>query len=70
MSLQNPVSRGWSKLTTVFQAARTPSQFEALENHQSDQSETTPTRQDLYPRFTDRVDPSLHYTIFFPYEWF
>ncbi len=71
MSLQNPVSLGWSKLATLFQAAQTPSQPEALANNQSDQFESTLIReQDLYPRFTDRVDPSLHYTIFFPHEWF
>ena len=69
MSLQNPVSLGWSKLATLFQATQTPSQAEALENYQSDQFESTSIRQEFYPRFTDRVDPSLHYTIFFPYEW-
>lgn len=66
-SLQNPFSLAWSKLLALFQA-----------NHGSDYSkpdETNPFesleldvngRQNLYPHFTDRVDPSLPYVFFFP----
>lgn len=66
--LQNPFSLLWSKLAAWFQSTQAPSQSEALENYQSEQYEPGPQERDLYPRFTDRVDPSLYYTIFFPHK--
>jgi hypothetical protein len=53
-------------LTTLFQADQALSQPEVIETNQSEQHEPESIReQDLYPHFTDRVDPSLYYFIFF-----
>lgn len=65
--LQRPFSVSWSKLVSLFQTNQVLSQPEVIETNQSEQCEPDLIReQDLYPHFTDRVDPSLYYTIFFP----
>ena len=62
-----PFSISWSKLASLFQANQALSQPEVIETNQSEQSEPDSIReQDLYPHFTDRVEPSLYYSIFFP----
>jgi hypothetical protein len=69
--LQSPFSIAWSKLANLFQATQTPSKPEDLENSPSEQDESESIRERyLHTCFTDRVDPSLYYTIFFPPEWF
>lgn len=75
--LQSPFSLAWSKLA-VLKVSLAPSPPEVIENvasaavqrrqttaaYQSEQCESTPTQeQDLYLSFTDRVDPSLYYTV-------
>lgn len=61
--LQNPFSLAWSKLSILFQAS--PVQREPEASEQSGYYEPDTMReQDFYPRFTDRVDPSLYYTVF------
>lgn len=65
--LQSPFSIPWSKLASVFQPDQALSQPEVIETNQSEQYESDSIReQDSYPHFTDRVDPSLYYSIFFP----
>ncbi|OKH21991.1 hypothetical protein NIES593_13715 [Hydrococcus rivularis NIES-593] len=67
--LQNPFSIAWSKLAELFQTTQTLSQPEDLDNSPCDRNETESIRERyLYTCFTDRVDPSLYYTIFFPYN--
>lgn len=73
--LQSPFSLAWSKLATLLKVSLTPSPPDAVKNvavqlrqttaaAQFEQSELTPTQeQNLYLSFTDRVDPSLYYTI-------
>ncbi len=75
--LQSPFSLAWSKLA-MLKVSLASSPPEVIENAanatvqrrqttaacQSEQYESAPTQeQDLYLSFTDRVDPSLHYTI-------
>lgn len=60
-SFQNPFSVAWSKLVNLIWA----------ENSQAIQDEPDEiTLDQFYSHFTDRVDPSLHYTIFSPYDRF
>jgi hypothetical protein len=67
--LQNPFSIAWSKLTELSQTTELPSQPEKLDNSPCDRNETESVRERyLYTCFTDRVDPSLYYTIFFPHN--
>lgn len=69
--LQNPFSTTWPNLTTLVQSERVSSQSEVSEICQSKYSERDSIQQqDLYARFTDRIDPSVYYCIFFPQEWF
>jgi len=68
--LQNPFSVAWSKLANLIEAtlANKP---ETSENTQPEQHEPNSIRMhQFYSRFTDRVDPSLYYTIFSPYDRF
>jgi hypothetical protein len=69
--LQNPFSITWSKLTSLLQAKRVSNQSEVPEVCQFEYSEQDSIQQqDLYPRFTDRIDPSVYYCIFFPHQWY
>jgi hypothetical protein len=69
--LQNPFSITWSKLTALVQAERFCNQSEVPEFCQSEYSEWDSFQQQhLYPRFTDRIDPSVYYCIFFPHQQF
>lgn len=71
--LQNPFSVTWSKLTALF-STETLSSESAEEIEPSDsfqpQEPNSICDRNLYPRFTDRVDPSLYYTVFFPHKRF
>ena len=67
--LQNPLSFALSKLSTLFQTAQTSRQPQAIENDRSEQDELYHlSEQHFYTRFTDRVDPSLYFTILSPYK--
>ncbi|GAX42993.1 hypothetical protein NIES4075_40010 [Tolypothrix sp. NIES-4075] len=69
-SFQNPFSVAWSKLVDLIDATLA-SKPETSENSQQEQHEPDPIRMhQFYSRFTDRVDPSLYYTIFSPYDRF
>jgi hypothetical protein len=69
--LQNPFSITWSKLTNWVQAKQVSNQFEVPEICQSEDSDRDfIQQQDLYPRFTDRIDPSVYYCILFPGQRF
>lgn len=66
---QNPFPIVWSKLVTLFQASKTSGQSEVPEDFQSEQREPEAIRERyLYACFTDRVDPSLYYILFFPHQ--
>jgi len=68
--LQNPFSIVWSKLANLIDATLA-SKPETSENCQQEQHESDPIRMhQFYYRFTDRVDPSLYYTIFSPHDRF
>ena len=68
--LQNPFSVAWSKLANLIEATLA-SKSETSENSQQEQHEPDSIRMhQFYSRFTDRVDPSLYYTIFSPYDRF
>jgi hypothetical protein len=43
-------------------------QIEPDDLFQQQKSNSIGDRDLLYPRFTDRVDPSLYYTVFFPHR--
>lgn len=69
--LQNPFSITWSKLTNLVQGEQCSNQSEVPEIRESEPSDVDfIQQQDLYPHFTDRVDPSLYYSLFFPHEWY
>jgi hypothetical protein len=69
--LENPFSITWSKLTNWVQAERVSNPSEVSEMCQSEYSERDSIQhQDFYPRFTDRIDPSVYYCIFFPHQRF
>ena len=58
--LQNSFSITWSKLINWIQSERVSNQSEVSEICQSKYSERDSSQQqDLYPRFTDRIDPSV-----------
>ncbi len=67
--LQNPFSIAWSKLTTLIKPVHSP-QTEALEDDQTKEYKSYTREQYLYHPFTDRIDPSLYYTIFSPHQRF
>ena len=69
--LQNPFSITWSKLTNLLPGKRVYNQSKSHEICQSEylkQDSIQP--QYFYLRFTDRIDPSVYYCIFFPHERF
>ncbi|HAA29357.1 MAG TPA: hypothetical protein DCE56_18705 [Cyanobacteria bacterium UBA8553] len=69
--LQNPFSITWSKLTNWVQGERLSNQSEVTEVCQSEPSDIDfIQQQDLYPHVTDRVDPSLYYSLFLPHGWY
>jgi hypothetical protein len=69
-SLQNPFSLAWSKFANLI-SATLGNKSETSENSQQEQHEPDEIRMhQFYSRFTDRVDPSLYYTIFSPYDRF
>ncbi len=64
--LQNPFSVTWSKLAALITDTQLLSQPEVLQNNQSEHNNPDSTQEYyFYSRFTDRVDPSLYYTILF-----
>ncbi|MDV2993454.1 MAG: hypothetical protein N4J56_003108 [Chroococcidiopsis sp. SAG 2025] len=69
--LQNPFSIAWSKLENLFypeiSIGKSAEKTELSDSFQPDESNSICDRN-LYPRFTDRVDPSLYYTVFFPHQ--
>jgi hypothetical protein len=69
--LQNPFSITWSKLATLFSpevsTKETTEEILPDDSFKPQESNSIGDR-DLYPRFTDRVDPSLYYTVFFPHQ--
>ncbi|MCX7594668.1 MAG: hypothetical protein N2235_13075 [Fischerella sp.] len=67
--LQNPFSIAWSKFTTLIKPVRTH-QAEVLEDAQTKEDRSYTQEQYLYHPFTDRIDPSLYYTIFYPHQRF
>lgn len=66
--LQDPLSSGLSKLATLFHPTLYFSLPHLIENDRFEQCQLYPSEQYLYSHFTDRVDPSLYYTIFFPFQ--
>jgi len=68
--LQNPFSVAWSKFANLI-SATLGNKSETSENSQQEQHEPDEIQLDqFYSRFIDRVDPSLYYTIFSPYDRF
>lgn len=71
--LQNPFSVTWSTLAALFSTETLPSEsaeeIESSDSFQPQESNSICDRN-FYPRFTDRVDPSLYYTVFFPHQRF
>jgi hypothetical protein len=55
----------WSKLASIMSLAKYPSQPQTAIDDKSEirQQETVHERH-YYPHFTDRVDPSLYYSVF------
>jgi hypothetical protein len=69
--LQNPLSVTWSKLVALFSSTALESESseaELLDHLSRSPQSNSICKQDLYPRFTDRIDPSLYYTVFFPHQ--
>ncbi|MBD2304703.1 hypothetical protein H6G17_04120 [Chroococcidiopsis sp. FACHB-1243] len=69
--LQNPFSVTWSKLADLlYPEILLGESAEEVQPNNSSQSQESNSICDrnLYPRFTDRVDPSLYYTVFFPHQ--
>ncbi|PMB01591.1 hypothetical protein CEN45_22260 [Fischerella thermalis CCMEE 5198] len=63
--LQNPFSIAWSKLSALTQSARSRT-AEVQQDNQSEEDKLDSTQERyLYRPFTDRIDPSLYYAIFF-----
>ncbi|BAZ20251.1 hypothetical protein NIES4073_11270 [Kalymmatonema gypsitolerans NIES-4073] len=64
--LQNPFSVISSKIAALMKATLAPSPAETLENNLSEHYEADSSQEQyFYTRFTDRVDPSLYYIVFF-----
>jgi hypothetical protein len=67
--MQNPFPLVWSKLATLFQASLTSSESEVTDNSQEEQHQPKSIQERYkYTCFTDRVDPSLYYILFFPHQ--
>lgn len=65
--LRNPFSIAWSKLLALFPAEQGSDYSEPGKLNQFEPLEPDVNgKLYLYPHFTDRVDPSLPYVIFFP----
>ncbi|MER3494115.1 MAG: hypothetical protein C4323_18575 [Mastigocladus sp. ERB_26_2] len=63
--LQNPFSIAWSKLSVLTQSIHSRTAEVQQENQfEEDRPDSTQERY-LYRPFTDRIDPSLYYAIFF-----
>ncbi|PLZ97677.1 hypothetical protein CEN50_14065 [Fischerella thermalis CCMEE 5268] len=63
--LQNPFSIAWSKLSALTQSIHSRTAEVQQENQsEEDRPDSTQGRY-LYRPFTDRIDPSLYYAIFF-----
>lgn len=71
--LQNPFSVTWSKLAALFSpeilTSESAEEIEPNDSFQPQESNSICDRN-LYPRFTERVDPSIYYTVFFPHQRF
>ncbi|OWY66161.1 hypothetical protein B7486_38190 [cyanobacterium TDX16] len=69
--LQNPFSVAWSKLADLvypeISLGESAEEIQPDNSYQPQESNSICDRN-LYPRFTDRVDPSLYYTVFFPHQ--
>ncbi|MGL4623006.1 hypothetical protein [Chroococcidiopsis sp.] len=69
--LQNPFSVAWSKLADLLypeiSLGESAEEVQPDTSYQPQESNSICDRN-LYPRFTDRVDPSLYYTVFFPHQ--
>ncbi|MFQ4143686.1 hypothetical protein [Chlorogloeopsis sp. ULAP02] len=65
--LQNPFSIAWSRLANLIKSTPTvPPEDNASEEYRTDNIR----EQYVYRPFTDRIDPSLYYTIFSPHQRF
>jgi hypothetical protein len=68
-ALPNPFSFFWLKLTASLAASPTSRESEIPENSQFSQHDSPSIQQRYrYTCFTDRVDPSLYYILFFPHQ--
>jgi hypothetical protein len=69
--LQKPFYYALSKLATLFETSVSSSQAEASQIDLSKEYEPEfDQEQNFSSCFTDRVDPSLYYTVFFAHERF
>ena len=69
--LQKPFYYARSKLAALFEALVSSSQAEASQIDLSKEYEPKSDQEQNFDScFTDRVDPSLYYTVFFPHERF
>lgn len=66
--LQNPLSIIWSKLAAIVETAQVKSEELQPENQTEPYKLDSAGEQYFYSRFTDRVDPSIYYTIFSPHD--
>ncbi|MBF2009043.1 MAG: hypothetical protein IGS49_27245 [Chlorogloeopsis fritschii C42_A2020_084] len=65
--LQNPFSIAWSRLAALIKPAPSMQpEDDPAEEYRADYIR----EQYLYRPFTDRIDPSLYYTIFSPHQRF
>lgn len=63
--LQNPLSIAWSKLASVVKTTPAFHKVEPPEESPLTYKTENIHERYLYTRFTDRVDPSIYYSIFF-----
>jgi hypothetical protein len=62
--LQNPFSIAWSKLAELFQPVQAAKEPEVLENSEPESHQAEFIQKHYsYPHFTDRIDPSVYYTV-------
>jgi hypothetical protein len=62
---RNPIFQIWLALSTFLKKEQVNSQVESQQDfHATIDSINSTQEQYYYTRFTDRVDPSLYYTIF------
>jgi hypothetical protein len=67
--MQNPFPLVWSKLVVLLPGSPTFSESEVPENSQGEQHQPKSIQERYkYSCFTDRVDPSLYYILFFPHQ--